>query len=446
MNFVYRNHSSKHLHFKFDFEPHEQFEQILSSILETEKAKSTGTNGIADVFESVMAIRDQIDHYKATYRKCAETRKRKNLCQNQKDIQSLQQFISSHLKAPWPSKCEILKFGEVPFKKQMRFQHRTGTLPGCTSFKIEIHTDDTKETFNITSYKTQIHDAIGLYIDFMKHSLATVEGYIRSIVADYQHPVSEKWFELKLCSKQSDTPNGNMVIEVICTVSARHYFFLMLYRFKTEEVRKWIKEYADLINDQLRDNHAVKFQCPGLHHYILQLGMREKTLLKHRFIGKGAKNHVFTSDESSLPNEMKSETVERRRDYRRWSRSSVGDDKKVNVEDDLQQLIGEMSSISLTNHNTLQCSWNSKYRQTKQYDGIDHIHRYSGWCTHWNVKRGFGFIQIDNHSESYFVHQSEVYGNGGQPLPEGIKVELDIEDDGNGRKKAVNVSVFQTVR
>ena len=149
--------------------------------------------------------------------------------------------------------------------------------------------------------------------------------------------------------------------------------------------------------------------------------------------------------------------MENKKDHRQWRRN-VDDDKK---EDDLNQLTNQMSSFSLNRQSRFR---SPRTRPTGfQYKGIDsgqsswrrgdgvctsneHMsqqQRYSGWVTRWNVQRGFGFIREDNHHDDYFVHQSEVHG--GQPLQERIDVEFDIVNDGNGRKKAVNVSVSQSI-
>merc|ERR1712217_721310 len=69
--------------------------------------------------------------------------------------------------------------------------------------------------------------------------------------------------------------------------------------------------------------------------------------------------------------------------------------------------------------------------------------RQSGWISKWDVGRGFGAIGVKNHYEDYYVHLSEIKGNGGQPLWKGVKVDFDTGYDRNGRIIAVNVSIIQ---
>lgn len=54
----------------------------------------------------------------------------------------------------------------------------------------------------------------------------------------------------------------------------------------------------------------------------------------------------------------------------------------------------------------------------------------------FNTKKGYGFILCDD--KDYFVHYSNIAGDGYKTLNEGDAVTFDIEDK-DGRVQAVNV-------
>ena len=133
------------MHFKFDYEADHHFEQMLSSLMAIEINQGNKSG--------VDALCSQIEHYKETHRKCSKTRERRNLCQNEEDIQSLKQFLATKLNEAWPSRDEILKFGAITFQKRMHFLHQNGLTAGCTAFMIRIATKETMDTFKISEYK-----------------------------------------------------------------------------------------------------------------------------------------------------------------------------------------------------------------------------------------------------------------------------------------------------
>ena len=57
----------------------------------------------------------------------------------------------------------------------------------------------------------------------------------------------------------------------------------------------------------------------------------------------------------------------------------------------------------------------------------------------FNDKKGFGFITSSDGSE-YFVHHSNIMGDGFKSLKEGDRVTFDVEDGPKG-PSAVNVTV-----
>lgn len=64
----------------------------------------------------------------------------------------------------------------------------------------------------------------------------------------------------------------------------------------------------------------------------------------------------------------------------------------------------------------------------------------TGVCKWFNSEKGYGFISCDDGSDDVFVHQSEIHAQGFRNLEEGEKVEFDVEDQGNGKKRAKNVT------
>ncbi|KAJ9451107.1 hypothetical protein DIPPA_20880 [Diplonema papillatum] len=62
---------------------------------------------------------------------------------------------------------------------------------------------------------------------------------------------------------------------------------------------------------------------------------------------------------------------------------------------------------------------------------------YSGVVARWNSRKGWGFISCSDFAEDLFVHVSSF---GGGELIEGAPVNFDVEDESNGKKKAVMVT------
>ena len=58
----------------------------------------------------------------------------------------------------------------------------------------------------------------------------------------------------------------------------------------------------------------------------------------------------------------------------------------------------------------------------------------------FNDQKGFGFISAEDGSD-YFVHHTSILGEGFKTLPEGVKVQFEIEQSDRG-PRAVQVSVI----
>ncbi|KAL3515012.1 hypothetical protein ACH5RR_021914 [Cinchona calisaya] len=75
-------------------------------------------------------------------------------------------------------------------------------------------------------------------------------------------------------------------------------------------------------------------------------------------------------------------------------------------------------------------------------EGVDQ--KAKGHVKWFNDQKGFGFITPDDGGEDLFVHHSGIKGGGGgagfRSLGEGEAVEFDVEQGGDGRTKAVNVT------
>lgn len=63
---------------------------------------------------------------------------------------------------------------------------------------------------------------------------------------------------------------------------------------------------------------------------------------------------------------------------------------------------------------------------------------FEGRLQQWNEARGFGFIEIGATRERVFVHASALPRDGMRPAT-GARLTFDVERDGQGRKRAVNV-------
>jgi cellular nucleic acid-binding protein len=58
----------------------------------------------------------------------------------------------------------------------------------------------------------------------------------------------------------------------------------------------------------------------------------------------------------------------------------------------------------------------------------------------FNSTKGFGFITPDDKSDDLFVHQTSIHAEGFRSLRDGEAVEFTVEEDPNGRTKALNVT------
>ncbi len=60
----------------------------------------------------------------------------------------------------------------------------------------------------------------------------------------------------------------------------------------------------------------------------------------------------------------------------------------------------------------------------------------------FNDQKGFGFIEPADGGKDVFVHFSAISGSGFKSLPEGAKVEFDVEEGQKG-PQAANVTLVQ---
>ncbi len=60
----------------------------------------------------------------------------------------------------------------------------------------------------------------------------------------------------------------------------------------------------------------------------------------------------------------------------------------------------------------------------------------------FNDTKGFGFIEQEDGSADVFVHHSAIQADGYRTLPEGAKVEYDVNQDPKGLR-AINVRVVR---
>lgn len=58
----------------------------------------------------------------------------------------------------------------------------------------------------------------------------------------------------------------------------------------------------------------------------------------------------------------------------------------------------------------------------------------------FNDQKGYGFISADDGND-YFVHHTGINGTGFKSLPEGARVEFELEAGDKGQR-AINVSII----
>jgi len=63
----------------------------------------------------------------------------------------------------------------------------------------------------------------------------------------------------------------------------------------------------------------------------------------------------------------------------------------------------------------------------------------TGTVKWFNATKGYGFIQPDEGGKDVFVHISSVQRSGLDGLPEGGKVDYEIEQDRQGRSSAAQL-------
>ena len=66
--------------------------------------------------------------------------------------------------------------------------------------------------------------------------------------------------------------------------------------------------------------------------------------------------------------------------------------------------------------------------------------RSTGRVKFFAVDKGYGFITNDDGSGDLFVHQSQIHCEGFRALAEDEEVEFDIEQQDDGKTKAINVT------
>eukprot|EP00658_Telonema_sp_P-2_P055345 TRINITY_DN439_c0_g1_i7.p2 TRINITY_DN439_c0_g1~~TRINITY_DN439_c0_g1_i7.p2 ORF type:complete len:105 (+),score=34.10 TRINITY_DN439_c0_g1_i7:265-579(+) len=65
--------------------------------------------------------------------------------------------------------------------------------------------------------------------------------------------------------------------------------------------------------------------------------------------------------------------------------------------------------------------------------------KHEGTCKWFDSKKGYGFIAPKDGSDDLFVHQTGISSEGFRKLVEGEEVIYEVQQDENGRTKAVNV-------
>ncbi len=75
-------------------------------------------------------------------------------------------------------------------------------------------------------------------------------------------------------------------------------------------------------------------------------------------------------------------------------------------------------------------------------NNMENNNRIKGTVSWFRSDKGFGFIIGENTTE-YFVHFSDIQGDGFKELYEGQKVELTPVKDSQGRDKAMNVGIVE---
>merc|ERR1712216_283739 len=70
---------------------------------------------------------------------------------------------------------------------------------------------------------------------------------------------------------------------------------------------------------------------------------------------------------------------------------------------------------------------------------IINMAKQEGICKWFDSKKGFGFIAPNDGGDDLFVHQTGITSDGFRKLVEGEAVIYDVQQDDNGRTKAVAV-------
>jgi CspA family cold shock protein len=74
------------------------------------------------------------------------------------------------------------------------------------------------------------------------------------------------------------------------------------------------------------------------------------------------------------------------------------------------------------------------------------VERFIGYVKFFNVRRGWGFIKRGDIDKDYFVHHTAIKNNSEfKVLHENQKVEFSIEQNSDGREKAIEVVVIPQI-
>ena len=441
------------LRINFNFYADGQFEQLFNDLIATEEANGN-VNG-------VNALRSQIAHYKATYKKFHKVWEWNQWQQINGDMEFLRIFLTEKMKTELPSKSELLEFDTNALGQSlsdilgddMIFEHRKGIHQLCTTLSLRVVTKQKMDKFRMASHEQAIHFYMERMIALMENSERVNESYIRKHIPEYTTPESHKWYKLKMVMEETEekSEDVNVVILVQCQVTVMRYLFLMLYKFDEDEAAKWMHDYAEFIEGKLEGTGSLQFECADPSHQHLELDILQKKLISSK--GRGVCTyggvHANRPIEQDLKNWRNRQNDANGREPEgmcmvdRFSRLSINgrprgmaDNSSRNIRSDPPR-----RRIRKTGHII---KWHQEVCNERTLASICCFAIHVVFNILFATQRGFGWISWDGRYENNcFLHQSELPVSDGQPLPIGTKVEFDIVDGGRGRIKAINVSVVE---